>query len=433
VAEWTEIQIPPASTELETWIMYFDVSVMKEGASVGLVFISPLGVRMEYLVRVHFPALNNTVEYEALINGLRIAVELGIKHLEIRGDFELVVDQVMKDKNCVDPKMAAYCQAVRDLEDKFHGLELHHVLCDYNKAADVLMKTMSSRSPVPHGVFASDQHAPSVRTEGEKPPDEEEPKVMAVDQPPELNLEDSDLRFSIHEWLVKGKLPPNQTEARRITRRAKAFVLIDSKLYKCGATGILMRCIPGDQGRELLQEIHAGAYGHHVGPRTLVGKAFRQGFYWPIAVADSKDIVRHCEGCQFYTRQTHLPAQMLQTIPITWPFAIWHLDMVGPLRQALGGFTYLLVAVDRFSKWIEARPIVNVRSEEAVSFFTNIIFCFGIPNTIITDNGTQFTGKKFLNFCNGINICVDWSAVAHPKTNWQVKRANDMILRGLKP
>jgi transposase InsO family protein len=107
--------------------------------------------------------------------------------------------------------------------------------------------------------------------------------------------------------------------------------------------------------------------------------------------------------------------------------------MVGLLRQAPEGFTHLLVAVDKFSKWIEARPIVNVRSEEAVSFFTEIIYHFGIHNTIITDNGTQFTGKKFLNFCDANNIRVDWSAVSHPKTNGQVERANNMILQGLKP
>jgi hypothetical protein len=106
---------------------------------------------------------------------------------------------------------------------------------------------------------------------------------------------------------------------------------------------------------------------------------------------------------------------------------------VGPLRQAPGGFTHLLVAVDKFSKWIEARPIVNIRSEEAVSFFTNVIYRFGIPNTIITDDDTQFTRKKFLNFCDNNHISVDWSAVAHPKTNGQVKRANNMILQGLKP
>jgi hypothetical protein len=138
----------------------------------------------------------------------------------------------MKDKTCVDRKMAAYCQAVRDLEDKFHGLELHHVLHDYNKAADVLVKTASSRSLVPHRVFASDQHAPSVCAEGEKPPEEPEPEVMAVDQPPELNLEDPDWHFPILEWLVEGKLPSNHTEARCLSRRAKAFVFIDGELYK---------------------------------------------------------------------------------------------------------------------------------------------------------------------------------------------------------
>jgi ribonuclease HI len=188
VIEWTEIQTPPAPIEHETWIMYFDGSVMKEGAGVSLVFISPLSVRMEYMLQLHFTASNNVAEYEALINGLRIAIELGIRRLEIRGDSELVVDQVMKEKNCVDPKMVAYCQAVRDLEGKFHGLELHHVLRDYNKVADVLAKTASSRKLVPHGVFASDQHAPSVRIEGEKPLEVEEPEVMAIDQLPELNL-----------------------------------------------------------------------------------------------------------------------------------------------------------------------------------------------------------------------------------------------------
>jgi ribonuclease HI len=248
VAEWTEIRTPPTLIEHEMWIMYFDDSVMKEGAGMGLVFILLLGVRMEYMVRLHFPASNNIAEYEALINDLRIAVELRIYRLDIRGDFELVMDQVMKDMNCMDPKMAVYCQAVRDLEGKFHGLKLHHVLRDYNQVADVLAKTASSGKPIPHGVFVSDQHAPSIRVEGDKPPEVEEPEVMAIDQPPEMNLEDPDWRFLILEWLVEGKLPSDQTEARRITRRAKVFVLIEGELYKRGAASILMWCILGDQG-----------------------------------------------------------------------------------------------------------------------------------------------------------------------------------------
>ena len=93
----------------------------------------------------------------------------------------------------------------------------------------------------------------------------------------------------------------------------------------------------------------------------------------------------------------------------------------------------MLVAIDKFSKWIEARPITNIRSERAVLFFTDIIHRFGIPNVIITNNSTQFTGKKFLDFCDQHHIRVNWSAVAHPRTNGQVERANGMILQGLKP
>ena len=128
-----------------------------------------------------------------------------------------------------------------------------------------------------------------------------------------------------------------------------------------------------------------------------------------------------------------MPAQALQTIPITWPFAVWGLDLVGPMRKAPGGYTHLLVAVDKFTKWIEARPIAKIRSEEAVEFFLDIIHRFGVPNSIITDNGTQFTGKFFLKFCDDYHIKVDWASVAHPRTNGQVERANGMLLQGLKP
>jgi transposase InsO family protein len=164
-----------------------------------------------------------------------------------------------------------------------------------------------------------------------------------------------------------------------------------------------------------------------------VGNAFRHGFYWPTAVADASEIVRTCEGCQFYDRKSNLLVHVLQTIPVTWPFAVWGLDIVGPLRKAPGGYTHLLVAIDKFSKWVEVRPITNLRAEQAVTFFTDIVYRFGVPNSIITDNGSQFTGRKFLEFCDKFHIRVDWAAVAHPQTNDQVERTNGMILQGLKP
>jgi transposase InsO family protein len=84
--------------------------------------------------------------------------------------------------------------------------------------------------------------------------------------------------------------------------------------------------------------------------------------------------------------------------------------------------------MEKFSKWIEACPISKIKFEQAVSFFTDIIHRFGVPNSIITNNDTQFTSRKFLEFCDHHHIRVDWSVVAHPKTNGQVERENGMIL-----
>ena len=88
--------------------MYFDGSLMKKGVGAGLVFVLPLGVRMRYMVCIHFPSSNNVAEYEALINGLRIAIKLGIRRLDVRGNSQLVINQVMKESSCHDTKMVAY-------------------------------------------------------------------------------------------------------------------------------------------------------------------------------------------------------------------------------------------------------------------------------------------------------------------------------------
>jgi ribonuclease HI len=387
--------------------MYFDGSLMKTGAGAGLLFISPLEKHVRYVLRLHFPASNNVAEYEALVNGLRIAVELGVWRLDARGDSQLVIDQVMKNFHCRDPKMEAYCDEVRRLEDKFYGLELNHIAWRYNKTADELAKIASGRTTVPPDDFSRDIHQPSVKTNDTPEPKEAsaqpeeastQPEVSSAAEGEALRVEgerngvtpNPNWQAPYLQYLHRGELPLDKAEARRLARRAKSFVLLgdEKELYHRSPSGILQRCISVAEGQELLQEIHSGACGHHAAPRALVGNAFWQGFYWPTAVADATRIVRSCQGCQFYARQTHLPAQALQTIPITWSFAIWGLDLVGPLQKAPGGFSHLLVAIDKFSKWIEVRPLTSIRSKQAVAFFTNIIHRFGVPNSIITDNGT---------------------------------------------
>jgi ribonuclease HI len=180
VAEWTDTQLPPPQIQAECWTLYFDGSVMKIGVSAGLLFISPLREHMRYAVRLHFPASNNMAEYEALLCGLRIAIETGIKRLDVRGDSQLVIDQVMKNASCHDDKMEAYCNVVRALEDKFYGIEPNHVPRRYNEEADKLAKIASGRTTVPPNVFARDIAKPSVNLET-TPSSQEEPSGAPSD------------------------------------------------------------------------------------------------------------------------------------------------------------------------------------------------------------------------------------------------------------
>jgi len=142
---------------------------------------------------------------------------------------------------------------------------------------------------------------------------------MEVEQTPQCPRRPFDWRTPFFDCLIRGELPEDRAEARRIARRARTYVIYgeSKELYRRSLTGILQRCITIEEGRNLLEDLHLGACGHHAAPRTLVGNAFRQGFFWSTAIADVIELVRSCHGCQFYAKQTHLPAHTLQMIPIT--------------------------------------------------------------------------------------------------------------------
>jgi hypothetical protein len=103
------------------------------------------------------------------------------------------------------------------------------------------------------------------------------------------------------------------------------------------------------------------------------------------------------------------------------------------LQKAPGGLTHLLIAIDKFTKWIGTNLVAKIGSKQVMDFIQDIILCFRVPNSIITNNNTQFTREKILDSCDNNNIRVDWATVAQPHTNGQVKHANGMMLRGLKP
>src|SRR5438105_12634503 len=101
-------------------------------------------------------------------------------------------------------------------------------------------------------------------------------------------------------------------------------------------------------------------------------------------------------------------------------------------RLTPGVLQHLFVAIDKFTKWIKAKPVVTITAAKAKEFFQDIVVRFGVPNRIITDNGTQFTRFEFKDWCEEIGIKICYASVAHPQSNGQVERANGMVLQGVK-
>jgi ribonuclease HI len=472
--------------------MHFDGSKLLRGLGAGIILTSPKGDKLQYVLQMHFRASNNVAEYEALVHGLKMAKQIGIRRILCFGDFDLVTHQVSGDWDARDANMASYHFYMQQLSRFFEGCEFHHVPRANNDEADRLSKIGSTRQDIPAGVSLEIIRKPSIKPSPESPsifmPGDLAPAQVP---PPDPGAADSVLKeaagqpsvagpakdmgtagsapappagqpdeagsttdpgaadplvasvFHIREipswvepfsnYLITGDLPQDEAEARRIQRRAGAYTIINSELYKRSVSGIFQKCIELEEGMELLREIHQGECGRHASSRALVAKAFRHGFYWPTAKQNAEQLVKQCNGCQRFSKHRNTPAAALKTIPLTWQFAVWGLDMVGPFKTAPGGLTHLLVAVDKFTKWIEAKPIKKLDGSSTIKFFNEIITRYGVPHSIITDNGTNFTKGVFADYCGQKGIRLDLASVAHPQTNGQVEKANGMILAGIKP
>ncbi|KAM0867188.1 hypothetical protein ACQ4PT_042180 [Festuca glaucescens] len=405
-AEWTDASPDDGEAEEETqqlgkliaglWSMTFDDAFNEHGAGSADILTSPTGDKLRCAVQLRFKdtdkCSNNIAEYEGLLSDLRAAVALGIKRLIVQGDSQLLVHFSNKVYKPKDDHMIAYLEEVRRMEKHFLRLGLTFAPRGDNKEADEIARRAS-------------------RGEAQCP--------GWIDE--------------IRDYL-KGGLPPENDDAaaESLVRRAKNYCLIDGELYCRRPNGVALRCIPLEEGKKLIDDIHAGECSHHSSARTLAGKAFRSGFYWPTTLDDAIEIIKSCEACQFHAKQIHQPTQGLQTIPLSWPFAVWGLDILGPFPCALGGYRFLFVAVDRFTKWVEVEVVRTIPARSAVKFIKGLVCRFGIPNRIITDNGSQFTSGLLKSYCADIGTKTCYASIAHPRSNGQAERANAEVLKGLK-
>nr|GEU58436.1 reverse transcriptase domain-containing protein [Tanacetum cinerariifolium] len=161
--------------------------------------------------------------------------------------------------------------------------------------------------------------------------------------------------------------------------------------------------LPAD-ANYVLREIHEGSCSMHTGTRSVVAKALRTGYDWPTMHKDVRTLIRACQDCQVYKPVPRNPQQKLTSITSPWPFYKWGIDIVGPFSKGPGKVKFLIVAMDYFTKWIEAKPIATITGNQIKKFvWDNIVCRFGIPGEIISDNGKQFRDDPFKYWCEKLS------------------------------
>jgi hypothetical protein len=249
-----------------------------------------------------------------------------------------------------------------------------------------------------------------------------------------VNIVDTpDWRAEIMAYLRGHYEPQDELEEKRLKQRTRGYTVVNGELYKSGVTEPWLWCITSEKGLELLNEIHSGFCGAHIGTRALAGKAIKQGFYWPTINIDAKALVRQCEACQKNSEPTEstLNASSLNsTIVATAKVGN---GSSGPITNSSGNCRFAAVAVDYFTKWVEAKPLANIKATTIQKFFWQNIVCrFGVPRELTFDNGKQFDCYTFKEYCKTLGTHVKFSSVYHPQSNGAVERANGLIISGIK-
>ncbi|XP_057723596.1 uncharacterized protein LOC130939511 [Arachis stenosperma] len=354
-----EVTGDPTEETSTRWKLHVDGASNQTSGGTGIILESPAGVVYEQLIRFEFPVSNNQAEYEALIGGLALATEVGAMRLEICSDSQVVTSQVNGSYQARDSLLQKYLEKVKDLSQTFEEVTIHHVPRERNTRADLLSKLAST-----------------------KPGEGNRSLIQGMMREPAVTLHLSRLGPSwmdpITSFLENGKLPDDEKDATKLRREAAKYAIIQGRLFKKGLNQPLLKCLHPDQTNYVLREVHEGCCGHHIGGKALARKLIRAGYYWPSMMADSREFVRKCAKCQKNANFHRAPASELSLLTSSRPFLQWGVDFLGPFPVGPG-------QVKKF-------------------MWRQVITRFGIPEIVISDNGTQFTDKKFTEFLTDLGL-----------------------------
>ncbi|XP_014500153.1 uncharacterized protein LOC106761149 [Vigna radiata var. radiata] len=357
----------------------------------GVVLEGPNEFFMEHSLIFKFKASNNQAEYEALLAGLQLAKDVGARKVICQTNSQLVVGQMNGDFQRANPAHPREQNARADLLSKLSTGK------EKGQLTTIIRQVLLQPSVECQAITTDD--ATDWRTEVRK-------LISMQDRSDSMRPAD--------------------------TKKIARFTMVGSDLYRRGFSSPLLKCLAGDEMQYVMNELHHGVCGFHTGGRTLKARILRARYYWPTMENDAMQFTRRCIQCQAHVNNHHASPHILHTIVSPWPFAQWGMDIVGPFPPGTSQRKFLLVAVDYFTKWVEAEALATITASQVQKFFWKLICRFDLLRTVVTDNGRQFIDQKLEEFFEGLGIKHATSSVEHPQTNGQAEAVNKAIVAELK-
>jgi len=337
---------------------------------------------------------NNQAEYQALIKGLELLKEVHDDVVEIFGDSMLVINQLIGIYECWSEVLISYYERCVQLLMEFKDFRLVHIPQLHNEEANRLAQHASGYQPILD--------------------------MLSADSA-------DDWRKEIMDYLRD----PSRNAERRVRFQATKYVLLEEELYYRTIDGVLLKCLGDDEARSLMAEIHEVVCGAHQSAFKMKWMIRRNGYYWPTIL---EDCFKYFKGCQKFGNIQRVPASAMNPIIKPWSFRGWAIDLIGQIYPPSSkGHKFILVATNYFTKWVEAVPLKKVTSANMIDFVKeHIVYRFGIPQTITTDQGTMFTSGEFDEFAIGMGIKMLNSSPYYAQANGQAKASNNGIIKLIK-
>ncbi|XP_073121764.1 uncharacterized protein [Henckelia pumila] len=237
-----EIAVTQEESSTPTWVVYVDGSSTSTGSGAGIVVESPQGDKFQYDIKFLFPTINNEAEYEAFIMGIKLALSVGAKRLMIHSDSQFIVSQVNGNYEAKEDKMLGYLTQLNELLSRLDSYDLKQIPRVENESADRLAKLASSLANI-------DNRKITFLTYGKEKTDGSDVTIFCADS------EEPSWKDEIIDYLMRGNIPTNQVEARKLRVRAARFTIIDGELYKRGFSSPYLKCLTPAKVNYVLREI----------------------------------------------------------------------------------------------------------------------------------------------------------------------------------